>query len=120
MATAIKNARTIVASTANAAGSSTTSAPWNLATALGAVVQARVVNGATAPGVGCEVVIQASADLATWRDLARFTAGTVAGAAYDFFADIPAPILAARVVFTGNTVQPVTVEATGHELTSIG
>lgn len=120
MAIAIKTARTIVASTTNAAGGSTPSAAWNLSTALGGVIQARVTNGATGPAVGCDVLVQASVDQSTWRDVMRFSAGTAANGVYDFFAELPAPILAARVVFGGNTVQPVTVEATGHELTSIG
>jgi hypothetical protein len=120
MAIATKTARTLVASAANAAGASTTSAPWNLSTALGAVIQARVSNGATGPTVGCDVQVQASVDQSTWREVTRFSAGTAANGVYDFCVEIPAPILAARVVFVGNTVQPVTVEAIGHELTSIG
>lgn len=66
------------------------------------------------------MVVQASVDQVTWRDVTRFSAGTAASGVYDFCVEIPAPILAIRVVFTGNTAQPVTVEAVGHELTSIG
>ena len=120
MAIATKTARTLVAAATNAAGASTASGSWNLATALGAAVQARVTNGPTGPAIGCDVVIQASADQTTWRDVTRFSAGTAANGVYDFCVEIPAPIMAARVVFGGNTVQPVTVEAIGHELTSIG
>ncbi len=120
MAMAIKTMRSIVASASNAAGASTTSGIWSLNTALGGVLQARVTNGAVAPTIGCDVVVQASADQTNWRDFARFSAGTVANATYDFFAELPAPILAVRVVFSGNTVQAVQIEATGHELSSIG
>jgi hypothetical protein len=120
MATATKTAITIQAATANAASGSTTSAPWNLATALGGVIQARISNGGSAPTLGCDLLVQISTDGVIWRDFSRQSAGNSAGTTYDFVVELPAPILQARVVFSGNTGQAVTVEALGHELTAIG
>jgi hypothetical protein len=120
MATATKIARTLLAPTSNPAGSTTQSAVWNLTTSLGGVIQTRVSNGATGPSAGCESLTQVSSDGTTWRDFARQIAGTGANGVFDFFVEVPGPVLYARVQFSGNTGQAVTVEAYGHELTSIG
>lgn len=120
MAVATKAVRTLVSATSNAPSTSTTSIVWNLSTALGGVIQARVSNGAVAPSVGCECLVQISTDQSVWRDFSRQVASNAANASTDFVVELPAPILAARVVFSGNTGQAVTVEALGHELSAIG
>jgi hypothetical protein len=120
MATAIKTARTLQSSASNAAGGTTNSSTWDLATALGGVLTALVTNGGTAPTIGCDVVVQISTDGAAWKEYTRQTAGLAINGVYPFAVEIPPGVMKARVQFTGNTVQPVTVEAFGQELTSIG
>lgn len=120
MAIATKTVRTLQAATSNAAGATTTSTNWNLSTALGGVLQVRISNGASAPTLGCDCLIQISTDGTSWRDFSRQSAGTSPNVNYDFFAELAPPVLQARVVFSGNSAQAVQVEAFGHELTSIG
>ena len=121
MATLIKTIRTLQASASNAVGSTTTSSSWTqLATALGGTVNATVINGATGPTVGCDCVVQTSADGGTtFREYSRQTAPTTALQATTFNVPILPGFPLARVVFAGNTGQAVTVEAFGAEETSI-
>jgi hypothetical protein len=120
MALATKTFRVLQVPVTNPVGGSTTSATWDLSTALGAVVQARVTNGAVALTAGCECVVQISGDGAGWYEYTRQVAGTAINTVYDFAVELPAPLMRARVVFSGNAGQAVTVEASGHELTAIG
>lgn len=119
MANATKTARTFQSSTSNGAGSTTTGSAVNLTTALGCVVTMRITNGATGPTVGCSARIEVSNDNSTWRTFFEAVATNAANAVTDFAVELPAAIMHARSVFTGNTGQAVTVEALGHELTSI-
>jgi len=114
-----KTAKTLQASASNTAGSTTTATTWTMTTSYGGVVQARVTNGATGPTVGCSVTVNISVDNSTWRQFAQVTAGTTNNGVYDYAFDLPAPIMYSQVVFSGNTGQAVTVEAYGHELTTI-
>ena len=116
---ATKTARTLQSSTSNAAAGTTTSAVWNLTTAYGGVVQARITNGANGPTLGCALTVFVSVDGATWRAAAVYTAGVTANAVYDFVVELPPATMYAQVQFAGNTSQAVTVEAYGHELTSL-
>jgi hypothetical protein len=119
--TATKTARTLVAAgTSNAAGGTTNGATWNLTTAFGGILTALLTNGATGPTVGGDFVVQVSTDGAAWKEFSRQTAPTGNNAATPFVVEIPPGVMYARPVFTGNTAQAVTVEAFGHELTSIG
>lgn len=120
MAIATKTLRTLVASTTNAAAAATNGTTWNLSTALGGVLTAQITNGVTGPTVGCDFVAQISGDGTTWREYSRQTAPTTASAATAFAVEIPPGVLYARPSFQNNTVQAVTVEAFGQELTSIG
>jgi hypothetical protein len=120
MATAVKNIRTLQASASNTAGSTTTSSTWNLATALGGVLSARITNGATGPTIACTVTVNLSTDGGTtWRAYDSALAGVTNAGVFDFDFPIPDGIANVQAVFTGNTAQTVTVEAFGHELTSI-
>lgn len=121
MAIATKTLRTLVAAaTTNAAAATTNGTAWNLTTALGGVLTGLVTNGATAPTVGCDFVVQISGDGTTWREYSRQTAPSTASAATAFAVEIPPGVLYARPSFQSNTGQAVTVEAFGQELTSIG
>lgn len=120
MTTKTSTARTIQAATVNAAGASTTRATLNLTTALGLLLMARVTNGATAPTVGCTVLVEVSNDNVNWRQFQAPVGGTDNSGVYDFAIRIPPEVMYLGVTFTGNTGQAVTVEAVGHELTSLG
>jgi hypothetical protein len=120
MATKTSNARTLQASASNAAAATTTGTALDLTTALGLAGTARITNGATGPTVGCDFVLEVSNDNSDWHEWSRQTAGTTSSGVYYFPFDLPPPIRYARSKFTGNTVQAVTVECDGHELSSIG
>lgn len=119
MATAVKTARTVVAS-ATLTATSTTTGAWNLTTAFGGVLTMRITNGGTGPTIPCTATVNVSTDNSTWRKFAAFTAGVTNSAVYDFAIEVPAGTMYAQTSFNGNTAQSVTIEATGHELTSIG
>jgi hypothetical protein len=120
MATAVKTARTLQASATNGAGSTTTGTTWTLTTAFGGILTAKITNGGTGPTVGCDFVVNVSVDGTNWKEFSRQTAPTTNSAVTPFAVEIPPGVMYTQPVFTGNTVQAVTVEAFGHELTSIG
>ena len=121
MATATKNLRTIVAaSTSNTSGSTTTGTAINLTTALGGLLTAKITNGGTGPTVACDLVIEVSGDNTNWKTFARFRHTTANNDVGEWAVNIPVGTMYVRAVFTGNTVQAVTVEAFLQELTSIG
>lgn len=114
-----KAARTLVAETANAAGSQTVGAGVDLSAAMGMAVTGRVANGATGPTVGCDFVVEVSQDGQTWRQWSRQRAGVEADRTYAFVVELPAAVMHARAVFEGNTDEAVTVEALGQELSGL-
>ena len=117
--TATTTARTFQASTSNSAGSTATGSSVDLRTALGCLVTAKVTNGATGPTVPCSVRVDVSTDNSAWKTFALATAQVGNSIVTEFAFDLPASVMYARTVFTGNTAQAVTVEAFGHELTSL-
>lgn len=125
--TASKTARTIVASTSNAAGS-TTRGRLDLTTALGCIVTAKMTNGATGPTVQCtcNVLIAhnatqpAAASKGTdWKTIASVGNGTTNNGENEWTFLIDQSVMQLEVEFTGNTGQAVTVEAYASELTKI-
>ena len=121
MATATKTFRTLVAAgTSNAAGDTTTGTTWNLSSALGGLLTASVTNGGASPTVGCDLVVQVSGDGTSWKEYTRQSSSLTASGVTAFAVELPAGVMQARALFTGNTGQAVTVEAFGQELTSIG
>ncbi|MBI1373907.1 MAG: hypothetical protein GC159_14385 [Phycisphaera sp.] len=118
--TATKTARSLQASATNAADATTTGSTIDLTTALGLTVTAKVTNGPTGPITGCRFVVELSHDSTDWKTFSEQVAGTDNDGVYEFVVDVPAPVMYLRSRFTGNTGQGVTVEAFGHELTSIG
>ncbi len=120
MSTATKNIRTLLAVTTQAATVSFTSSTFDLSTALAGTISARIVNTSTGPTIAASVRVDLSIDGGTtWRTHDLGLAATTAAAIYDYVFDLPESYKTARVVFAGNTAQPVTVECYGHELTSI-
>lgn len=116
---ATKNARTLVASTSNGAGGTTNGTEWNLSTAYGGIVAAKVTNGGTGPTVGCDFVVYVGEATGVKREFSRQTAPTGNGAVQEFVVEIPPGVMFVNVTFTGNTVQAVTVESYAQELTTI-
>ena len=119
---ATKTARTFQTSVSNSAADTTTGTGVNLTTALGCTITAKITNGATGPTIGCNFRIDISVDNSNWKQYVLYdgSANTVNNGVYELAYDLPAPVMYARTVFTGNTAEAVTVEAFGHELTSMG
>lgn len=120
MATAFKTARTFQTSGTLTAGTPIEGSTIDLRTALGCSVTAKITNGGTGPTVPATVEIQVSNDGSAWKSWAKASAGVANSGVYEFSFDLPPSIMYARTRFADNTVQNVTVEAFGHELTSIG
>lgn len=117
---ASKTKRTIIAAgTSNAPGTSTNGTELNLSAAYGAVVTARITNGATGPTVGADVVVYVGGATGEKREFARVTAPTTNSAVTDFVIEIPPAAMFVNVDVTGNTGQAVTAEVFAHELTGI-
>lgn len=118
MATAVRTARVLQASATNAAAATTNSSELDLSTTFGGLLTAKVTNGGTGPTLGCDVVIEVSANGGTtWYETMRVTGGTVANTAYSW-GFVVSDAMRVRVTFTGNTGQGVTIEAVFHEFTS--
>lgn len=107
--------------TSNTAGSTTNSS--TLTIGYGISIVAKVTNGGTGPTVGCDVIIQVSHDGATWQEWDRRTAGVTASTTYTFAFRLGigdgGDWLDARVQFSGNTAQTVTVQADAESTTSL-
>jgi hypothetical protein len=127
MATAVKNARTIVASATNTAGS-TTRGRLDLQTALGGIVTLKITNGATGPSVQCQarILIAHNATMpaaasagSDWKTVFVVGNGTANNTIGEWSYQFGDEIMCLEVEFTGNTGQSVTVEAYASEVTSI-
>ena len=127
MATPTKNARTIVASATNAAGS-TTRGRLDLQTAFGGIVTFKITNGATGPSAQCEarILISHNASMpaaasagADWKTVYRVGNGTGNNTVGEWSYVFGPEVMSLEVEFTGNTGQSVTVEAYASEVTSI-
>lgn len=124
--TAVKAARTLVASASLAAGG-TTRGTLDMRADHGGMLTMRITNGATGPTVQCEgrVLIAhndgatptAASEGADWKTLFRFGGGIAANAVTPTSFDVPAGVQHLEVEFTGNTGQAVTVEAFMSEIT---
>lgn len=110
---------TILASVSNAAGGTQTSSAINNATGYGAIVTAIVTNGGTSPTVGCTATLQVSSDGTTWHWAGQQTAGVAASGVYPMLFDVSMHAIQARVTFSGNTGQAVTVEAQYQQTATI-
>lgn len=118
---ATKTAKTFQTSTSNTSGSTTTGSAVALTTSYGCLMTATITNGATGPTVACDFIVQVSNDnfSSDTKEIFRSTSNTTNSAVSYFAFELPASVMYARSVFTGNTGQTVTVECTGEELTSI-
>lgn len=115
-----KAAVTFRASASNAATATTTGGTIDLRAVQGPVLCcAKITNGATGPTVACDFVVQVSQDnFTTTYELFRATAGVANNGIYQFAVELSPAVMYARVVFTGNTGQAVTVESYGQSLST--
>jgi len=128
MATATKNARTLVsAGTTNTSGS-TTRGVLSLGTALGGLLTFKITNGGTGPSTQCEgrvlVAHQGTAPTAgsagtDWKTVYTVGNGTANSTVGEFSYVFGPEVMSLEVEFTGNTGQSVTVEAFVSEFTSV-
>ena len=107
---ATKAASTLLVSTSNAAGATTNSSSINLQTSYGATLTGTMTNGGTSPTNPCVATCQVSQDNSVWDTWDAVTASTsTTQPATSFAFLVPMHVYYARVQFTGNTGQAVTV-----------
>jgi hypothetical protein len=117
---ATKIASTLISSVTNAASGTTTQVtPSDLTEAYGMFVTARITNDATGPTDPCSFIVEVSNDSSTWREIATFTAGIENDGIFNFSFIVDLTIMYARVIFTGNTDESVTVESFAHIVTEV-
>ena len=121
-----KTARTLVASAANTA-SSTTRGTLDLNSKYGGTLSIKMTNGGTGPTIQCQanVLVAHNASLPTaasagtdWKTMTSIGGGTANNGITELVIPIPASTMCLEVEFTGNTGQSVTVESYFSELTS--
>ena len=107
---------TLLGSTALTPGNSVNSA--SISIGYGCSIIANVTNGATGPTIGCSCMLQVSADNTTWlgTDDQRTAATTANGSTFFCFnlgvgGNDNGDWNYARIAFSGNTAQNVTVQA---------
>ena len=124
--TLTKTARTVFASAANTA-SSTSRGRLDLQTAQGGFLTIKMTNGATGPTVQCvanvliahNATMPAAASAGTdWKTIYSVGNGSGNNTIGEWAIPIDPAIMCIEVEFTGNTAQTVTVEAYFSELTN--
>lgn len=110
---------TLQTSVSSAAGATTTSSTLDNSAGYGAIITAKVTNGATGPTVACTATLNVSPDGTTFYYWASQTAGTTASTSYAMPFEVPMHAIKANIVFTGHTGQAVTVEAQYQITTAI-
>lgn len=122
-----KNARTLVASISNAASAVKRGTIDLTAAQGGGFLTIKIINGATGPTTQCvcniliahNSTLPAAAAAGTdWKTIMSYSGGVTANAITAVGMPIDPAIMHLEVEFSGNTGQPVTVEAYLSELTS--
>lgn len=126
--TLTKADRTLVAAGSSVAAGGAVRGVVDLRTAQGGLLTMKITNGATGPSLQCNgrVLIAHSTGAtpapgaagAIWKTLWEFGGGTVNNNVTEQYFDVPPGVMHLEVEFTGNTVQPVTVEAYLSEITN--
>jgi hypothetical protein len=119
MAASKSGNQAFLTATANTAASTTNTVGVNLQTADGATITCQIINGTTAPTTACAAICQVSPDNLNWAFYQQQTAGTVASTQYNLAFDLPPSVIFARIQFTGNTGQSVTVSAQSMVVNSL-
>lgn len=112
-------ARSLIASTSVAAGGSNTGTALDVRAGFGMMVTARVTNGSTGPTIACTFKLEISNDNTNFRTFVEATAQTGNNVVTSWAIDVPATVMYIRAAFSGHTGQAVTVEAIGHEWTTL-
>lgn len=124
-----KTARTLVASAANTAGSTTRGTIDLNAVQGGGFLTLKMTNGGTGPTIQCQanILVAHNSSLPTaasagtdWKTIAQYGGGTTASAVTEIGFPVDPSIMCLEIEFTGNTGQSVTVEAFFSEFTSVG
>jgi len=120
---AIAHATVVAQASASNAAAGTTTGSWiDLTAAYKASILALITNGGTGPTVACTARIDLSPDNGTTIYTGAggaFQAGITASTTYAAEFSLPEDTMYARIVFTGNTAQAVTVQADATKLTGI-
>ena len=120
MAVPTKSSVQVQASASNAAGATATSAGQDVTAAFGALVLARIQNGATPPTTPCNFRVEYSRDNTDYYNPGvEYQGPDGASETLEFSVRIPPEARFYRTVFTGNTGQAVTVEAEASAITDI-
>ncbi len=109
----------IAAGTSNSAGSTTQGTELNLSTALGALINCRITNGASGPSTAASLVVYTGSQTGEEREFARLTSATGNNVVTDLVLEIPPSTMFVNVDVTGNLGQAVTCEVIAQELTSV-
>lgn len=111
---------TFVTSQSCSAGGTVTGSLVDLSAVYETDLQMQITNGATGPTVACSAILEITMDGGTtWFERARWTAGVANSGVYPFADRIPIGVQGARVKFTGNTGQAVTVVALASTVTAL-
>ena len=126
--TITNTARTLVAANTSNAAAGTTRGTVDLRGKLGGILTMKIINGGTGPTLQCEgrVLIAhnegstpaAASAGSDWKTIWRFGGGTTLNAITEQSYEFGPGIMHLEVEFTGNTIQPVTVEAYLSEITN--
>lgn len=92
-------------------GGTQTSSVADLTGSYGGIVTAQITNGGTGPTAPCSAILQISGNNADFYTMASGVEDVTASATTSFSWEIPPGAMYARVLFTGNTGQSVTVAA---------
>lgn len=115
-----KNDVTFVSSQSCSAGGTVTGSFVDLSAVYETDLVMKITNGATGPTVACSAILETTIDGGTtYFERARWTGGVANSGVYYFSDRIPLGVQGARVRFTGNTGQAVTVEALASTVTAL-
>ena len=109
----------IAAGTTNASGATTTGTARDMRTEYGALIIAKITNGATAPAVAAQVKIYVSGDGTNWKLFYAVAADLVANSVNEWSIELPRSAMYSRVDVAGNTPQGVTCEAFAQVITGL-
>lgn len=119
---ALTHATAAAQASASNAAAATTTGSWIDVRSYKSSILAKITNGGTGPTIGCTARVDLSPDNGTTVYQGAggsFLAGVVSSGAYAALFDLPEDAMYARVVFTGNTAQAVTVQADVTKVTAL-
>jgi len=113
-------AKTLLTSQSLAVSTSVNATEWDLSTAYGGLLAAKITNGASAPTVAPTIQFYVGEATGVKRKFYTVTGDTTANSVTDAICELPLGTMFANVTITqGAATNAVTVEVYGQELTSI-